>query len=115
VFCDQISIPKPLSKQGDTMRVMRILQDLFSICRAHIDLRLLHTLFSSIEALTRCRKLTIAGIGRSLNRGCTVKNKIKAIDRLFGHAKVQQKIPLFYQSMIDKIIFPHSKPTIIVD
>ena len=97
------------------MRAIRILHDLFGTCRAYIDLRLLHTLFSSIEALTRCRKLTIAGIGRSLDRDCIVKNKIKAVDRLFGHIKVQKSIPFFYQSIINKLIYPKSKPIIIVD
>jgi hypothetical protein len=97
------------------MRVIRILQDLFITCRAHIDLRLLHTLFSSIEALTRCRKLTITSIGRSLSRDCLLKHKIKAVDRLFGNSRVQKKISLFYKSIVDKIIFPQSQPIIIID
>lgn len=72
------------------MRVMTILTDLFISCRCVIDIRILHTLLSSVEALTRSRKLTLAGIGRTLNSQCTVKNKIKAIDRLFGNTQLQK-------------------------
>ncbi len=97
------------------MRVMTILNDLFSSCRDLIDIRVLQTLLSSVEALSRSRKLTLAGIGRSLNRQCSVKNKIKAIDRLFGNSKLQKVTPLFYKNIINKIIAPQSHPIIIVD
>lgn len=97
------------------MRVMTILKDLFSSCRGLIDLRVLQTLLSSVESLSRSRKLTLTGIGRSLNRRCTVKNKIKAIDRLFGNSRLQKVTPLFYKNIINKIITPQSHPIIVVD
>jgi hypothetical protein len=97
------------------MRVMKILHDLFETCRLLIDLRSLHTLFSSVEALTRCRKLTIAGLGRSLIRNCAVKHKIKAVDRLFGNIKIQKNLFCFYNQMLNKIIANNLRQIIIVD
>lgn len=97
------------------MHVNTILQGLFSSCRPFIDLRTFNTLLSTIEALTRGRKLTIASLGRSLIRNCTVKNKIKAVDRLFGNTKLQKNLPKFYQRILNKIIANNPKPLIIVD
>lgn len=97
------------------MHVLTILHKLFASCRSSFDLRLLKTLYSTVESLTRCRKLTISGLGRSLNRNCYIKHKIKAVDRLFGHTKLQSNIIDFYKVISNVIIGMNEKPTIIID
>jgi hypothetical protein len=98
-----------------TVHVLSILHNVFSVCRSSFDLRILKTLYSTVEALTRCRKLTIAGLGRSLNRNCYVKHKIKAVDRLFGNSKLHNNLFVFYQAITDRIIGPNKNPIIIID
>ena len=97
------------------MCVINILQNLFGVCRSFIDLRNLCTLFSAVEALTRCRKLTIASIGRHLKRDSKVKNKIKTIDRLFGNIEVQSNVTVFYQRILRTTLGYNKNPCIIVD
>lgn len=97
------------------MHVLPILHKLFATCRSSFDLRVLKTLYATVEALTRCRKLTIAGLGRSLNRDCYVKHKIKAVDRLFGYAKLQLNLINFYKVILSNIIGSNRNPIIIID
>ena len=97
------------------MHVTAILHSIFSVCRSSFDIRILKTLYSTVEALTRCRKLTIAGLGRSLKRNCHVKHKIKAVDRLFGNTKLQDDLFEFYKVIIEKIIGSNKTPIIIID
>jgi hypothetical protein len=75
----------------------------------------LKTLYSTIEALTRCRKLTITALGRSLNRNCYIKHKIKAVDRLFGNFTLQVNVIDFYKVISNTIIGSNKNPIIIID
>ena len=97
------------------MHVLTILHNVFSVCRSSFDLRVFKTLYSTVEALTRCRKLSIAGLGRSLARNCHVKHKIKAVDRLFGNTKLHKNLFVFYQAILNKIIGTNKNPIIIID
>jgi len=97
------------------MHVISILHNLFAVCRSSFDLRVLKTLFSAVETLTRCRKLAITSIGRSLVRDCHVKHKIKTIDRLFGNIKLQSSTFIIYKSMLLSILGRNLNPIILVD
>lgn len=97
------------------MHVPAILHKLFASCRSSIDLRILKTLYSTVEALTRCRKLTIASLGRYLKRNCFVKHKIKTVDRLFGNLKLQASIDVFYKTILVNLIGRNERPIILVD
>ncbi len=97
------------------MHVIAILHNLFSVCRSSLDKRILRTLYSTIDALSRCRKLTIVGLDRSLHRNCHVKHKIKAVDRLFGNAKLQKKSLCFYRVILLLLIGSNQRPMIIID
>jgi hypothetical protein len=44
-----------------------------------------------------------------------VKHKIKAVDRLFGHTKLQENVTIFYKVILNKIIGSNIQPIIIVD
>jgi hypothetical protein len=97
------------------MHVLTILHNLFAVCRSSFDLRVLKTLFSTVEALTSCRKLSITGLARSLNRDCYIKHKIKAVDRLFGNIKLQDNIFDLYKVILNKIVSSNKNPIIIID
>jgi hypothetical protein len=97
------------------MHVTTILHKSFASCRSSIDLRTQKTLYSTVEALTRCRKLTIASLGRYLKRDCFVKHKIKTVDRLFGNEKLQASTDAFYKAILVNLLGRNKRPIIIVD
>ncbi|MGE0207202.1 MAG: IS4 family transposase [Candidatus Babeliales bacterium] len=97
------------------MHVLTILHNLFASCRSSFDLRTLKTLFCTVDALIKCRKLSIASLGRSLKRDCYVKHKIKTVDRLFGNKKLHINLTLFYKAMLKTIIGSNVNPIIIID
>lgn len=97
------------------MHVLPILHKLFASCRSSFDVRTLKTLFCTVEALIKCRKLSIASLGRSLERDCYVKHKIKTVDRLFGNAKLHRNLTVFYKAMLNTIVGPNKNPIVIID
>lgn len=97
------------------MHVLPILHKLFTSCRSSFDLRTLKTLFCTVDALIKCRKLSIASLGRSLKRDCYVKHKIKTVDRLFGNKKLHINSTVFYKAMLNTIIGHNVNPIVIID
>lgn len=97
------------------MHAVKLLHTLFQKSCESIDTRLLHTLFESAEALTRCKKLSIVSIGRSLNRKALVKHNIKCIDRLFGNSSLHKHHIIFYRSMSHHLLKNNLNPLIVVD
>lgn len=67
------------------MHAAQLLHDLLDNTCQSIDKRIRKTLFSAAETLMRCKQLSIATLGRSLDRFAKVKHTIKCIDRLFGN------------------------------
>lgn len=97
------------------MHAVKLLHDLFDSACNTIDKRIRKTLFSSVEALTRCKQLSIASLGRSLNRSAKVKHSIKCIDRLFGNKALHKGRTTFYKNSIQFLLKNNKSPIIIVD
>ncbi len=97
------------------MHVGKLLHDLFDNACKSIDKRLIRTLFDAAEALTRCKQLSIASLGRSLDRKAKVKHSIKSIDRLFGNTNLHKRNLIVYRAMCSVLIKGNARPVIIVD
>jgi hypothetical protein len=97
------------------MRAAKLLHDLFDDACQSIDKRLKKTLFTAADTLIQCKQLSIASLGRSLNRPIHVKHTIKCIDRLFGNRALQEKRIVFYKIMARSLLKNNVKPIIIVD
>lgn len=80
-----------------------------------VDKRARRTLFSAAETLTRCKRLSIFGLGRHLNRSAHVKHNIKCMDRLFGNKQLHKKRVIFYKQMTQFLLKNNQRPLIIVD
>lgn len=97
------------------MRVQAFLQKIFQKSRAKLDKRLHRLVLEVAETLSRHKKLSIFGLGRSLNRSAKVKHNIKTIDRLFGNPRLAAQGVAFYQDCASHLIGNNKRPTIIVD
>ncbi len=97
------------------MHVGKLLHDLFDNACKTIDKRIVRTLFEAVEALTRCKQLTISSLGRSLNREAKVKHTIKCIDRLFGNTTLHEKSNIAYKAISEVLLKGNMRPIILVD
>lgn len=97
------------------MRAGKLLHNLLDKACKSVDKRIRATLFSAAETLIYCKQLSIAGLGRSLQRSAKVKHKIKCIDRLFGNDSLHRQGKFFYESMAQFLINKNKRPIIIVD
>jgi hypothetical protein len=59
--------------------------------------------------------LSIASLGRSLNRSAKVKHSIKCIDRLFGNKTLHKKRINFYRNTIRLVLKNNKRPIILID
>jgi hypothetical protein len=97
------------------MHAVELLHNLLDKACGSIDTRLRKTLFSAAETLTRCRQLSIAALGRSLNRPAKVKHTIKCMDRLFGNSSLHHQGFVFYNAMTRILLKNNKNPAITVD
>lgn len=97
------------------MRATRLLHTLFDNACQSLDKRIRKTLFSAAQTLIFCKELSIAGVGRSLQRSAKVKHNIKCIDRLFGNQQLRKKRKLVYAAMAKLLLCENKHPLIIID
>lgn len=83
----RFSICDETHRKETPMHAMKLLHTLFDNACQTIDKRLRKAVFLATESLTRCKQLSISGLGRSLNRTAAVKHNIKCIDRFFETVK----------------------------
>lgn len=97
------------------MHAVRLLHNFAKKSCVGIHAKRLTSLFIVVMGLTLGAKLSIAGIGRSLNTSAKAKNKIKQVDRLVGNVNLHAERDKFY-FLAGKMVVSNSKaPPIIVD
>ena len=97
------------------MREKRLLHNLFDIASLKIDNRISKILFDAVEALVKCKQLSIFGLGRALGRQSKVKHNIKCIDRLFGNKTLHKKVTVYYKKMTRILLSGKKRPIILID
>ena len=109
------SIRRQTYRKGNPMHAAKLLHDLLDNACYSVDKRLRRTLFLAAETLIESKKLSIVGLGRSLNRAAKVKHNIKRMDRLFGNCNLHEQRKYFYQGMIQLLLRNNNRPVILVD
>jgi hypothetical protein len=97
------------------MHAAKLLHDLLDNACHSVDKRLRKTLFLASETLIESKKLSIVGLGRSLNQVAKVKHNIKRVDRLFGNGNLHEQRKVFYQGMNHLLLKNNNRPIIIID
>ena len=75
----------------------------------------LQVLMAAVDALARGRRLTLTGLGRSLDSKAKVKHNIKRMDRLLGNEKLLTERSSLYKAMAELVMNGVQRPLIIVD
>lgn len=97
------------------MHVVQLLHNFVKKSCVGIHSKRLSALFVLVMGLTLGGKLSVAGIGRSLQGEAKAKNKIKQVDRLVGNVKLYAERDKFYFLASKMVINNSKKPPIIVD
>lgn len=97
------------------MHAIAVLQKL--ICRSipSLHLKRLRTVTAVVGSALHGRRLTLSALGRNLRSECTVRHRIKRVDRLLGNRHIQQERLLFYRLLCDLLIGNRAEPVLIVD
>ena len=75
----------------------------------------LAALISGVDGLLTGHRLSIAGLGRSLNSPTRVKHNIKRMDRLAGNHHLHQELVSVYQALSHRLLGGQLRPLILVD
>jgi hypothetical protein len=97
------------------MHAVKLLHNLIKKSCVGIHSKRLNALFTVVMGLVTRGKLSVAGMGRSLNTQAKVKNKIKLVDRLVGNKKLHAERKTIYDAMARFVISTTQNPIIIVD
>ena len=88
--------------------------DLKKLCQG-IHKKRMNALMSMVTACIQGKKLSVTGLGRSLQNAVYEKHNIKRADRLVGNPRLNQERELLYRAMASWIIGRHTRPVILVD
>lgn len=97
------------------MRAIAVLQKLFRRSIPSVHLKRLITLTDVVGGAVRGGRLTLSAIARSLEGPCSVRHRVKRVDRLLGNAHLHQERLLFYRMLCDLLIGRRQEPVVIVD
>ena len=97
------------------MHASRLLHKLLSDCCIEIHKQRLTALMSGVERLLTGHRLSIAGLGRSLNSAARVKHNIKRMDRLAGNGHLNQELHSLYQTLSQQLLSGQVRPVLLID
>jgi hypothetical protein len=101
--------------EENIMHAVKLLHNLIKKSCVGIHTKRLNALFTVVMGLVTRGKLSVAGMGRSLNTQAKVKNKIKLVDRLVGNKKLHAERGAIYDAVIKFVISTTKNPIVIVD
>src|SRR5262245_50810839 len=92
------------------------------ILRENLQKRLsfLHTkreaaLWRVIEGLLKGQQLWLTELGRNLRGTCSIKHRVKAIDRFVGNSAIQMAVPRIYAALASLLLQSLKRPILVVD
>lgn len=97
------------------MQAVQLLHKIVKKSCPKIHAKRLNALFVAVDSLARGGKLSVAGMGRSLNSKVNPKHKIKRIDCLVGNNKLHAEREKFYAITSQWVIGNTKYPPIIID
>lgn len=97
------------------MRAVEILQKKLGPALGFLHAKRRDALWRIVEGLLRGQELWLTELGRSLPGACSIKHRIKAVDRFLGSPTMQQQIPRVYSVLANFLLGFTSRPVLLVD
>src|SRR5580693_2185691 len=96
------------------MHAQRIIQDLLDTECPGIHAKRRACVAAMVDAGSK-GSLSLMGMSRLLDRGTSIRYRIKRCDRFLGNSKLDQNRPFIYGAMTRRILYDIAQPLIIVD
>jgi hypothetical protein len=97
------------------MRAVEILQGKLSSSLGFMHAKRRDALWRVVEGLLRGQELWLTELGRSLPGSCSIKHRIKAVDRFLGSPTMQRQIPRVYAVLAHFLLRSTDRPVVLVD
>src|ERR1700742_680459 len=97
------------------MRAIEILQEKLGESLGFMHSKRRDALWRVVEGLLRGEELWLTELGRSLPGACSIKHRIKAVDRFVGGAAIQSAIPKVYAALASFLLRSVKRPVLLVD
>ena len=97
------------------MRAIEILQDKLEASLEFMHAKRRAALWRVVDGLLRGQELWLSELGRSLPGACSIKHRIKAVDRFLGSATMQTAIPKVYAALASFLLCSTKQPVLLVD
>lgn len=97
------------------MRAIEILQKNLADSLGFLHSKRRDALWRVIEGLLKGQELWLTELGRSLPGACSIKHRVKAVDRFVGSAAMQTSIPKVYAALATLLLRSTERPLLLVD
>jgi len=97
------------------MRAIRILQERLGGSLSFMHSKRLGALWRMVGGLLKGQELWLTELGRSLDGACSVKHRIKAVDRFVGSAAMQTAVAKIYAALASFLLRSTERPLLLVD
>jgi hypothetical protein len=97
------------------MRAVEILQKKFGRALGFLHAKRRDALWRVVEGLLKGQELWLTELGRSLPGACSIKHRVKAVDRFIGSPAMQLAIPKVYAALACMLLRFTDRPVVLVD
>jgi len=97
------------------MRAVEILQEKLESVLGFMHAKRRAALWRIIDGLLRGQELWLTELGRSLPGACSIKHRVKAVDRFLGSPVMQASIPAVYAALASFLLRSIKQPIVLVD
>lgn len=110
---DQMIYQKNL--EMNPMRATELLHKFLKKSAPQVHSKRIVALINAVKSLLTGKRLTLTGIGRSMNGLCSPKSAIRKIDKLLGNVHLHKERKIYYAAISAKILSGIKCPAISVD
>ena len=97
------------------MRAFELLHKIFKESSPKLHAKRIAALMCAARSLLTGKRLTLTGLGRSMNGKCTPKNAIRKVDRLLGNEKLHKERACYYRALANTLLSGVKQPLISID
>jgi len=97
------------------MHATAVLQKLLRRSIPSIHLKRLTAVTAVVGSALCGGRLTLSALGRNLDTSCSVRHRVKRVDRLLGNVHLRDERLLFYRVLCDLLVGARPEPILIVD